>query len=241
MNSPIAKIHRTFILLSVFCIAMGFLESIVVVYLRQIYYPMGFEFPLKLFSPEMVLIEWIREIATIIMLVTIGILADKDNLRRFLYFLFSFAIWDLFYYVGLKLFLNWPSSLLTWDVLFLIPLPWISPVLAPVICSLTMIFFAVSMMYKADNSYKLVIRRNDWGLLILGSLIIFASFIQDYFILNLNNGLLLKLRGFPENKEFMQIISSYKPITYNWYLFILGEIIILWAIIRLIKQRKLKN
>ena len=71
---------------------MGVLEAIVVVYLRQVYYPDGFNFPLLFITPEMMYVEWTRETATVIMLAVLGIIAGRDNLSRFLYFLFSFAM-----------------------------------------------------------------------------------------------------------------------------------------------------
>jgi hypothetical protein len=100
---------------------MGFLEAIVVVYLRQLYFPEGFDFPLNPIPPKILAIEWLREITTLVMLVSIGIIAGKNFLQRFSYFLYCFAVWDIFYYVALKLLLNWPPSLLTWDLLFLFP------------------------------------------------------------------------------------------------------------------------
>ena len=135
-NLSSAKIRRTFVWLGIFSVAMAFLEAIVVVYLRQLYYPQGFDFPLSPLAPKTIAMEWLREIATIIMLVAVGAIAGKNPLQKFASFLYSFAVWDIFYYVGLKLILDWPSSLLTWDILFLFPVRWIGPVLAPVICSL---------------------------------------------------------------------------------------------------------
>ena len=76
--------------LAVFAVAMGFLEGIVVIYLRELYYPQGFDFPLKLMSPELVSIEWIREITTLIMLAAVGIIAGRNNLQRLMYFMFTF-------------------------------------------------------------------------------------------------------------------------------------------------------
>ncbi|NLI56587.1 hypothetical protein GX420_06385, partial [bacterium] len=104
MSRLFPKTYKTFIVLTIFGIAMGFLEAIVVVYLREIYYPQGFEFPLNTFSSEMLSIEWIREISTIIMLITIGIITGKNFLQKLSFFLYTFAIWDIFYYVALKLF-----------------------------------------------------------------------------------------------------------------------------------------
>ena len=130
---------------------MGLLEAIIVVYIRQIYYPTGFEFPLKIFELKFYYIENLREIATIVMLISIGVLAGKNLLQRFCFFLFSFAVWDIFYYIGLKLILDWPQSLLTWDILFLIPVTWTGPVLAPIISSLVFIVFSVASVVMQER------------------------------------------------------------------------------------------
>ncbi|MRR23953.1 hypothetical protein EG830_13360, partial [bacterium] len=129
--------------IAVFAAAMGFLEGIVVIYLRELYYPDGFEFPLKLMSSDLVTAEWIREVATLIMLATVGIITGRNGLQRLFYALFAFGVWDIFYYVALNLLIGWPETLLTWDLLFLIPVSWLGPVLAPVINSLTMILMAL--------------------------------------------------------------------------------------------------
>ncbi len=180
MNSKTLTFKKKLITVGVFAFAMGFLEAIVVIYLRKIFYPQGFDFPLSIMSPEIISIEWFREITTIIMLVTIGILAGSNNFERFLYFLYTFAIWDIVYYIGLKLFLNWPASILNWDILFLIPIPWISPVLAPIICSLTMIVMSVLIIYFIDKGYKIKTNYKFWITLIVGAILIFITFMWDY-------------------------------------------------------------
>ena len=85
---------------------MGFLESAVVVYLREILYPEGFAFPLSPIPVSLAVTELLREVATLIMLVTIGIIAAKRFSTGFAWFIYSFAIWDIFYYVFLKLLLD---------------------------------------------------------------------------------------------------------------------------------------
>ena len=86
------------------------------------------------------LIEKTREVATIIMLVVIACIAGSDWLEKGVFFLWTFAFWDLFYYVSLYILIKWPPKLTTTDVLFLIPKPWIAPVWFPVgISSLTII------------------------------------------------------------------------------------------------------
>ncbi|MFH1259777.1 MAG: hypothetical protein ABII74_08225 [Elusimicrobiota bacterium] len=134
--------------LGIFAVAMGYLEAVVVFYLRQI-------FPFFQFSPvdiqplltsPLYFIEQTRETATIVMLVFLALLAGKTIRQRLAHFLWCFGIWDIFYYLGLFILLRWPSSLLTLDVLFLIPLPWIAPVIVPVSVSLVMIAWSIYLL-----------------------------------------------------------------------------------------------
>jgi len=145
-----ADFYRFWVLLTIFAIAMGFLESAVVIYLREIYYPEGFAFPLNIIHGKIAVTEILREAATIVMLVSVSILAARRWIIRFAWFIYLFAIWDIFYYVFLRVLLGWPESLLTWDILFLIPTTWVGPVLAPVINSLTMILLAI-LLIVADR------------------------------------------------------------------------------------------
>jgi hypothetical protein len=121
------KLFKTFLWLTLFSIAMGYMESAIVVYLRKIYYPDGFQFPLTPIEVHIRLTEILREAATLIMLITIGIVAGKTKLQRFSFFIFCFGIWDIFYYVFLKMLLGWPATIFDWDILFLIPVPWVGP------------------------------------------------------------------------------------------------------------------
>ncbi len=135
------------LILIVFGIAFGFIEAAVVVYLRALFYPDGFAFPIAPFStmPGANLIgitEISREAATLVLLVSGSWLMARDLRGRLAVFLISFAVWDIFYYVWLKVILNWPQSLWDWDILFLIPSIWAGPVLAPVITSLLMVAVA---------------------------------------------------------------------------------------------------
>lgn len=235
-NLKLKKVGYNFIWLGIFGIAMGLLETIVVVYLRQMYYPLGFDFPLSIFPSNILLIEWIREISTIIMLVSIGFLVGNNFYQRFSYFIYSFAVWDIFYYVGLKLFLDWPPSLLTWDLLFLIPVAWIGPVLAPVICSFTMILMAVIIVYFQAKGDLIKIKILEWALILLGAFIIFCTFIWDYSMMIIQSGFLSDLFGLANNPKFQSVILQYEPSFYNWYLFTLGEGLILTALIMIIKR-----
>ena len=149
------------ILIVTFAIAMAFFESAVVVYLRELYYPEGFYikekvgFPfikfglveeLKPFSKKLILTELGREAATIIMLITLSLIAGNSVKSYIAYFLLLFGIWDFFYYVFLKIILGWPESLSTTDVYFLIPVPWIGPVWLPMFLSVIIIVISLVLL-----------------------------------------------------------------------------------------------
>ena len=236
MKKSVSVINRTFIWTGIFSIAMGVLEAIVVVYLRQVYYPDGFYFPLQFITPEMMYVEWTRETATVIMLAALGIIAGRDNLNRFLYFLFSFAIWDLVYYAALKIFLDWPASLLTWDILFLIPVPWISPVLAPVICSAAMIVMSVTFMYKREMHRGFKIRTTEWILTLTGAALILLSFVEDFLMLIIQSDFDTKA-----NSGFWETAARFVPVTFNWWLFGAGMVLILTSITATVYHFRKKN
>jgi len=222
---------KKLILVSVFAIAMAFLEAVFVIYLRKLYYPAGFGFPLTFPIEKFIYsLEILREVATIIMLVGIGILVGKKAYEKFAYFIYCFAIWDIFYYVFLKLALNWPSSILTWDSLFLIPIQWVGPVLAPIICSVTMIIFAICIINFQDKGSKIKIKLKEWILLIFGSLIITYTFLCDYGKLMMKGGFFADIWHLDSNLSFQQAILAYAPSNYNWLLFILGLGLIIFAI-----------
>lgn len=225
------KIHHKCIPITVYGIAMGFLEAIVVVYLRELFYPDGFDFPLSNMPAKILWIEWIREITTIIMLFVIGIIAGKNPLQKFAYFIFTFGVWDIFYYIALKIFLDWPASLLTWDILFLIPITWLGPVLAPILCSITMILLSIFIIYFNEKNYLLKINFKEWLLIILGAIFIFITFIRDFSNIIINNGFLSKLSSLPSNTDFQKIVSEFIPQYFNWYLFGIGELLILLSIV----------
>ncbi len=213
---------KRFIPASIFGIAFGFLEGIVVVYLRAIYYPDGFRFPLTLLDPQMLKVEIVREFCTIIMLAIIGWILGKTKGERFSFFIFTFGVWDIFYYVTLKLLLNWPQKILEWDVLFLIPITWIGPVLAPVICSFGMILIALIYVYMQGKNYEVKFKPVQIILITLGVLIIIYTFIYDYLDLFNKHNFWSELSNIIEKKEFWNVIQSYVPQKFNWLLFFVG-------------------
>jgi hypothetical protein len=215
------KAYSKFIWITCLAIAMAFLESAVVIYLRELFYPSGFDFPMVSMPEKIAVTELLREAATLIMLLAVGILGGKNAPQRFAWFIYSFAVWDLFYYIFLKLILNWPVSWFTWDILFLIPVVWTGPVLAPVLVSLTMIILAFTVLYVDKNKEKWEISKIVIGLVILGSVLIFISFIWDFTSYMHKQYSLADLINL---KVASTALNFYIPHSFNWFLLLAGEV-----------------
>lgn len=227
---------KDIIWLTVFSIAMGLLECAVVVYIRELYYPAGFSFPLVIISNRVAVTELLRETATLIMIMGIAYFTGKNFITRFGSFLYVFAIWDIFYYIFLWLILGWPESLFTWDVLFLIPVIWVGPVVAPVIVSLTMIMYAFIFWHKNQQSVNLKLKKSDWLLLISASLIIILSFTWDFmdYLLGIYN---LKEIFSLNNAALINLSTHYIPMHFNWILFSAGELLLIITICLFYKRK----
>ena len=160
-----------------YAIAMAAVESAVVVYLRALY--TGAE-PVSVLAYELpdrlVGLEVGREVATLVMLIAVAALAAHSAWERFLYLALAFGVWDIFYYVWLWVVIGWPPSLFTWDVLFLIPVPWLGPVIAPVIVSVCLV--AGSLWLLSHPAVRL--SRRAWALAIGGGILVLLSFMVDY-------------------------------------------------------------
>lgn len=164
---------------SIVAAAFGLVEAAVVVYLREIYYPQGFAFPLASMTWNHISIELSREAATIVMLTGLGILAGASRWQRFGFFLVAFALWDLFYYIWLKVILDWPASIVDWDVLFLIPIPWIGPVLAPVAISIALLSAGAVILVHEHRSPTFSLRRAETIVALAATGLIFYTFMAD--------------------------------------------------------------
>jgi hypothetical protein len=126
------------VLLAIFGVAMAHLEGVVVVYLRKALGILDSESnkeSIEKFPERYLRIEMTREAATIIMLVVIAYISGATWIEKGIFFLWTFAFWDLFYYISLYVLIKWPPTLKTIDVLFLIPRPWIAPVWFPLTVS----------------------------------------------------------------------------------------------------------
>lgn len=223
------KLSKQLWWLIAFSIAMGFLEAAVVIYLRLLYYPTGFQFPLVPLDARASGVEVLREAATVIMLFGVGAMAGKNFQQRLAFFLLAFAIWDLFYYVFLKAVLNWPSSWFTWDILFLIPAPWVGPVLSAVIAAITMVAFASVILVYEFKAESKPVNRMEWVCVSLGSLIIIISWMWDY--------IRFSGRMADVSRTALETLSSYIPDEFNWWIFCLGEILLVTAIFQYSRRK----
>jgi len=190
----------------VFATAMAYLESAVVLYLRTLgdrlepYQPNPLPPAIDFGSAEL-----LREAATIVMLAMVGWLAGRSLRARFGYFLVAFGMWDIFYYVFLKPLTGWPRTLLDWDVLFLIPLPWWGPVIAPMCIAALMVTYGtlLSQCERKGEGPSL-----GWNVRLAGgaglALALYA-FMAD------------AIRVAPEGKRALQDML---PARFNWPLFI---------------------
>ncbi|MFO8129132.1 MAG: hypothetical protein R6T99_04430 [Bacteroidales bacterium] len=213
-----------------FGIAMGYLEASVVVYLRELYYPGGFAFPLELMAEHIGTAEFFREASTIAMLLAVSILTGRSPTERFALFVIIFAVWDIFYYAFLKLLLGWPDSLLTWDILFLIPVTWVGPVAGPLINSLSMILLGAFLIYFCHRRMHPQLKIREWIMLILGSLLVILSYTLDYTRFMLNEFSTAQLLTYYDSTRLLDHARSYVPRSFNWWIFGAGQIVILFGI-----------
>lgn len=205
--------------LVLFGIAFGYVEAAVVVYLRALDEPIRAKlfagvphdevFPLLPISAwgehgsigrHIIVTELGRELATLIMLATIA-LAHASNFRQWLAgFLISFGVWDIFYYIFLRVLIGWPASLWTWDILFLLPAPWVGPVITPVLLALGMIAAGVEMLRREAGGRPVSLGWIEGSLMLLGAVVTIVAFCW----------------------EAKAIAAQAMPASFNWPLYLVG-------------------
>ena len=110
------------------------------------------------------------------MLAAFALIAGRNFNQRMAAFAVAFGLWDISFYAFLKLMIHWPDSLNTWDILFLIPLPWIGPVLAPVLVSAALIVCGLISLIRGGIPARLP----HWLFMIAGGLVVILSFVWDF-------------------------------------------------------------
>ena len=178
MTAP-ARARLCWVVVVLFAIAMAWLESATVYYLRVLVdrldpYQAN---PLPIHG-ALGPVELVREAATLVMLLTVGMLAGRTWQTRLGYSAIAFGVWDIFYYVFLKVIYDWPKSLFDWDILFLLPLPWWGPVLAPVsIASLMILWGTLVSQRRSEQSRPSV--ASMWVLASIGIVLALYTFMAD--------------------------------------------------------------
>ena len=209
-----SSLKRKLIWAGIFAVTMGYFEAALVEYMRELYYPEGFAFPVKGIPIPFLLIELGREIASIAMLVSVGALAGCCFIDRFAVFMYIFGVWDITYYAFLKVFENWPPSIFTWDLLFLLPIPWIGPVWAPVLVSVALIWAAICIWRRLEKGKIVKPTPMEWIGETVAGLIIFGSFISG----------------------FQVVLRKEIPQTFPWYIWLAGMTIGILIFIRVLHR-----
>jgi hypothetical protein len=219
MNKSIAKI----LWVSVFSIAMAYLEAAVVVYLRRLYGISDLILQVPPFDRQIAVIEVGREFSTLVMLLCIGWIAGKTIHSRIGFALITFGLWDIFYYIWLRVLIGWPQSVIEPDLLFLIPLPWWGPVLSPVLIALLMVVGGAIAVIRTENNGTLKIDPWFWLSLITGVLIMLFTFMSD------------ALKALPAD---VATLSSLKPSPFNWPVYLIGLALVVVALWRMTTMKK---
>lgn len=155
----------------IFAISFAFVEAAVVVYLRHLlgstqtvtneeilFLVPGIAFlepqtAIKIITNSAILnVERIREAATLVMLAAVATLAGKTPKQTLAYFFLSFGMWDIFYYIFLRLTIGWPTNFGDLDIFFLLPFPWVGPVFVPVLLSFFLVVTTLFYLLRKGNS-----------------------------------------------------------------------------------------
>ena len=221
-TNPQPSVRFRLLVVAVFAIAMAWVEAAVVFYLRRMadridpYQPN----PLPL-ADDIGRAEVIREAATIVMLLAVGWLAGRVWRTRLGFFVAAFGVWDIFYYVFLHVMTGWPRSVFDWDVLFLIPLPWWGPVLAPALIALLMIVGGVLLAFNDEcTGPPLWPARRTLGLSGIGVALALEVFMTD------------AIRAVQRGESLQGVL----PQSFNWPLFLVAWSLMAIPAIGLLRQ-----
>jgi hypothetical protein len=232
------RLIRSLIALVLFGITFGYVEAAVVVYLRGLCEPIREQamagtphdevFPLLTLEQlqaagpgpaHMLTVELGRELATLGMLAAAGLAVGRKFVEGFAGFLIAFGVWDIFYYLFLKLLVDWPASLWTWDILFLIPVPWVGPVIAPVIVSASMIAAGVAVLYREGVGRPIPLGWFHSAAASVGGLLIVAAFCWDW----------------------RAAVAGHWPNPFHWPLFAAGELLGVGAFLAALWRRPARH
>ena len=226
---------RTIAALLLFGISFGYVEAAVVAYLRALGEPVRERFypgrgPDDLFpllkleqleagGPELLQVlktEFVREAATLVMLGAVAAAVGRGGAQWLAAFMIAFGVWDISFYAFLRVLLHWPESLLTWDLLFLIPVPWAGPVLAPVLVSASMIVVGFVILGRSWAGRPVRFGGLHWLGVFAGALVLILTFTWD----------------------FRNIAAGGMPNPFHWPLFALGEVVSLGTFVHSVRAAR---
>jgi hypothetical protein len=211
----------------IFAVAMAWVESAVVLYLRTLMNRIEPYQPVPLpQTAGLSVAEVIREFATLVMLGAVGWLAGSNRRTRLGYFLIGFGVWDIFYYVFLLPLTGWPRSLLDWDILFLIPLPWWGPVLAPMLIAGLMIVFGTLVTQREVGEEKFWPGRRSGLASVTGMALALYVFMAD------------AIRVAPQGEQAWRAML---PSRFNWPLFLLALALMAAPVLRAFWLHRLRQ
>jgi hypothetical protein len=214
--------RRCWLAVVVFALAMGWLEAATVYYLRvlvdRVEPYQSNPLPERAGLEE---VELAREAATLVMLFTVGVLAARAWQTRLAYMAVAFGVWDISYYVFLKAMSGWPRSLLDWDILFLLPLPWWGPVLAPVSIAVLMIVWGTVLSQRMHPVSHASATRAA-GLAGLGIALALYAFMAD---------------ALHVMHEGVDAVLAVLPTTFNWPVFAVALVLMAAPVAQVTWQR----
>ena len=162
--------------------AMAYLEAAVVVYLQlALGMQVGAIFPLRPASETgtLIAIEAGREVATLVMIATVGLLAGRTRLERLAWAAVIFGAWDIGYYAWLHVFSGWPPTVETPDLLFLLPVPWVGPVWSPVAVSAALVGVGLAATSAMRSGRHVAVARWHCAAGLGGGLLVVLSYTLD--------------------------------------------------------------
>lgn len=194
-----------------FAVSMALVEAALVIHLRTIYYGEDVVevFPLKIFSTRDLNIELAREAATLVMIMSVALLAEKGFARVTAAFVYVFGVWDICYYGWLKAIIGWPQGWMEWDVLYLIPWPWFGPWLTAVLIAL---MFAIWGGWMLHRDTQVQFARAAIILFVLGAVLALAAFL---------------LPAVPLLSGGADAFRNYTPVSFPWVPYGAGYLLML--------------
>ena len=210
---------------ALFAAAMAYVEAAAVVYLRRILGVTDLIRDMAPFEPQIARVEVGRELATLIMIAALGWALGRSWQARWAFAAYAFGLWDIFYYVWLRVFLRWPNSLLEPDILFLIPLPWWGPVLSPVLIALLAVIGGAMAVGIDDRGGVILPGPARWAAFFAGTFTVLYAFMAD------------AIAALPASAEEL---GRLKPTAFLWPVYLIGFALMAWSVFSALRAAKVR-